>query len=210
MARTRRNRLDWIILRGGLTVLVLGGALTIPLQLWGALRSDQLSWDGDVDYATDLPGTLITPAPGASFTFDGSVGVIVFDPSTRLSLIAAAPGILLAAAIAYVAWVLLLIVLNVQSQDSFAGRVPQLLATLGPVIAFASVAITLLNAYANREIMLTALGQQQVQFPIESSDLFTFEIVPMAAWLFVALFVSAVARAFAEGQRLSHDIDGLV
>ena len=208
MARKRSNRLDWVILRGGLTVLAIGGALTIPLQLWAALKSDRLDWAGDVGYATELPGKLITPAPGTSFTFDGSVGVTIVDPSTRLSLLSTLPDILLAAAIAYVAWVLLLVVLNVDSGDSFSGRVPRLLATVGPVIAFAAVAITVLSAYANREIMLAALGQQQV--PIEPDQLFTLEIGPMIAWLFVALFVSAVARAFAEGQRLSHDIDGLV
>lgn len=208
MARKRLDRLDWVILRGGLTVLTVGGALTIPLQLWAALRSDQLNWDGDVGYGTELPGRLLTPAPGASFTFDGTVGVTIFDPSTRLALLATVPGILLATAVAYIAWVLLLVVLNVQAGDSFSGRVPRLLTTVGPVIALAAVSITVVNAYANREIMLAALRQQDI--PIKTSELFTLDIGPMLAWLFVALLVSAVARAFAEGQRLSHDIDGLV
>lgn len=209
MAAKKRDRLDWIILRGGLTLLAAGGALVVPLVLLTALRSDSLSWDGDVGFSTELPAKLVTPADGASLMFDGHVQVLVSDPTLRLSLLAAAPDILLAAAISYVAWVLLLVVLNVHAGESFSGRVPRLLATVGPVIAAATIALTFLRAYANHEIMSAAVGTQEY-FPIDDGGFFNPALGRMIAWLFVALFVSVIARAFAEGRRLADDAEGLI
>jgi hypothetical protein len=203
-----RDRLHWIILRGGLLVLVTGGILTIPLLMWNTLRADDLSWDGDVGYITELPRGSLTPAPGASFDFTGSVGVRLDDPSTRLSLLSVAPSIVLTAAIVYVAWVLLLVVLNVNAGQSFQGAVPRLLATVGPVIAVTAVAVTFLHAYANREIMLAALAPDELWHT--GDDLFEPAYGTMLGWLFIALLVSVIARAFIEGRRLADDTDGLV
>jgi hypothetical protein len=209
MAPKLRDRPHWIVLRGGLTLLVAGGVLAIPLQIWGALTSDSLSWKGNVGYLTDLPRGLVTPKPGAFFTFDGSVGVSLDDPSSRLSLLSVAPGIVLAATIAYVAWVLLLVVLNVNAGQPFYGAVPRLLTTVAPVIAVAAVAVTYVSAYANREIMLAVLapGEHRISSP---DQLFNPAYGRMIAWLFVALLMAVFARAFIEGRRLADDTRGLV
>jgi hypothetical protein len=157
MAAKVRDRPHWIVLRGGLLLAAVLSAAAVPWQLWSAFRSDDLTWDGDIGYGTAVPQSLVASNPGTQLYFDGHVGVYMHDASDRLRLLSVAPDVLLAAAMSYVAWVMLLVVLNVNAGRPFHGAVPRLLHTLAPVIAATAVAFTLLSAYVNQEIMVAAL-----------------------------------------------------
>lgn len=203
-----RDRLHWIVLRGVLLLLVTWGLLGVPWMLFQALHSYELSWSGDLAFSTDLPHGLFVPVHGASATYGGDAGIGITDPTARLSVLSVLPDLLLSAAMAYVAFVLLLLVLRIQEGRTFAGNGARLLQSSAIVIAVAAVVIPMARMWADREILASAghfgprLGGGQAHASWDPNGMFV--------WLLVALLVLAVSRAYREGERLARDSEGLV
>ncbi|MCW2842176.1 MAG: hypothetical protein JWN22_92 [Nocardioides sp.] len=209
MARHLPDRLHWIVLRGFLLLLAVGGFVGVPLQLVRAWRSETLAWSGDAGVGAALPAGLFTPAPGAQATYDGHLLVSLQDPGLRLSLLSVLPDALLGAAVAIVASVLLVLVLRLQEGRPFAGNGVVLLRVAAATIAMAGVAVPLARTWANREILDRAgrLGPRLGGGPADTH----YDFVNVAlGWICVALLVLAVARAYREGSRLAEETEGLV
>lgn len=203
-----RDRLHWIVLRGVLLLLVAGGLLGIPLMLFQAVHSYELSWTVDLGTVTELPRGLFVPAHDASANYLGQADIGIIEPDARLSVLSVLPDVLLAAAMAYVAFVLLLLVLRIQEGRTFAGNGARLLRSAAIVIATAAVLIPLARIWADREILASAghLGPRLGGGPAQAR----WDLNGMFIWLLVALLVLAVSRAYREGERLAEETEGLV
>ena len=203
-----RDRLHWIVLRGTLLLLTAGGLLGVPLTLFRVWHDDSLSWEGDVNYGTEMPQRVVHTASHAGATWNGELTVWIPDAPWKLRLLAVLPDTLLALVIGYVALVLLLIVMNVQERRPFAGSSATVLRSAAGAIALGAVVVPVSRAWANEKIMNSALvvdrsmGQTGVGFEPDIST--------MLVWLLVSLLVAAAAKAFREGSRLARDVEGLV
>lgn len=207
MARSR-DQLHWILLRGTLLLLSAGGLLGVPLILFQVWHGDSLSWQGDVDFGTEMPQRVVHTAPQVEGTWDGKLMVWMPHASWTLRLLAVLPDLLLALVVGYVAFVLLLMVMNVQERRPFAGSSAAMLQSAAGAIALGAVAVPFSRAWANEKIMNSALvvdrsmGQSRVGFDLDIST--------VLVWLLVSLLVAAAAKAFREGSRLAEDVEGLV
>ena len=203
-----RDRLHWIVLRGVLLLLMTGGLLGVPLILFQALHSDNLSWSADLGVSTGLPHGFFVPAHGASATYRGEAAIWIPDPDRKLLVLSVLPDVLLSAAMAFVAFVLLLLVLRIQEGRTFAGNGALLLRSAAIVIAVAAVLIPLARSWAAREILERAghLGPRLGGGPVHTH----WDVNGMVVWLLVAMLVLAVSRAYRAGERLAEDSEGLV
>jgi hypothetical protein len=202
-----RERLDRVVLRGFLTLGLLGGLFSSLMGPIRAARDEMLFWTGSVGYATGFPeDEQVRPQNGASFTWDGDLDVRLDEPDTGLKLLAALPDSLAALAIAVVCMLLLLVVLDTHHGHPFLSHNAQRLRAVAFVIFIAAVLIPLAHAWANQEIMTTAVQPEGREF----SGLFDFQLGTTVQWSLVGLFVLSIAEVFRIGGRLADDVEGLV
>lgn len=208
MTRSFPQRLHWLVLRGCLGLGALIGLAGIPLLLVQGLRGGALSWSVDLRAVTEMPRQLFVPSPGTSATYPGQVNLLLTHPDRPLSFLAVLPDLLLDMAMAYVCFVLLLLVLRIQEGRTFAGNGPRLLRGVAAVVALAGMLVPVTRAWADDRILRHAgrLGQALGGGPAEGG----WDVNVSLIWLIVAAVVLAVARAWAEGQRLAQDSEGLV
>ena len=203
------DRLHWIVLRGTLLLLSAGSVIAVPAQVWWAVRGSGVDWEGDVGYATDFSERMVQTRPHAYAAWDGHVTLVLDHAPRQVRLAAALPDILLTIAIGFVASVLLLVVLYVQSGRSFAGRAASGLRWSASVIAVAAVTVPLAHTWANGLVVDRALSSSSFTGPASPPGV--IDALPqIIVWLLVSLLVLAVSRAFGEGSRLSRDVEGLV
>lgn len=131
--------------------------------------------------------------------------VTVRDPALWLSSIDAAPGVLGGLTMLVAAFLLLVVVVDIQRGVPFEAKADRRLRAAAVLVAVGSVTYAFLSAWADTEV-LQARGKRSREFGFYFLD----HISAVAPWLVVAALLAVFGYAFREGRRLVDDNAGLV
>ena len=199
-----KARIDHILVRGTLLLIVLAGPASIVLTVVAFFRDRSVHWVSQSGFGMDVPRFLGEPLPGTSATFEGELTVSIEEPSAGLWWLDALPDLLTAAAMTVVAWILLRLVLDTYGGRPFVAKSARGLRTVALVLGVAAFAVPISSALADTRILPQVFPESTVTF--ESS----WQVMATVTWLLVALLVLAISEAFRIGSRLAEDVEGLV
>ncbi|KAA1416773.1 DUF2975 domain-containing protein [Nocardioides humilatus] len=134
-------------------------------------------------------------------------GVEIEHPSLGLSVLDAAPTVVGGLTMAAVAWLLLIVVIDIQRGQVFDDKAARRLRTSALVITVGILAHALIAAWADIAVLKAAPRGRGGN---DYSYYFVGAVLPAAPWFLVAALLAVFAHAFREGLRLVQDSDGLV
>lgn len=181
MARPR-STLGFVFARTFLAINGIVGVLLTINAVLEATSDDQLS--------REVPGRRT---------------VFVTDPSGWLRTLDAAPSVLQGLVTAVVAWLVLIVVVDVQRGVPFEGRAARRFRISAWLVGLAVPAYGLLTGWAAREAY-DAAGRRGSVF-VASFEQVLFDGL---TFFLVAALLAVFSHAFQEGNRLASDADGLV
>ncbi|SDQ48583.1 DUF2975 domain-containing protein [Microbacterium sp. cf332] len=187
---------------GALDLLLYTVAVAIGAVGWAAFRIARIA--GATGPRVSVPATDIVSFGGEDATASGFVDVTVLAPATdalgRTWLILAT--LLVAVAIVVAMRSLMLIALAVRRGEVFSRRTTRALTTIGAALTATAFGWPVLDGLG-RERALDSLG-----VPFE--PLHVMDLIPLAPVFVAALAAAVLATAFAHGERLRRDTEGLV
>ncbi len=199
------SRTDFRILRGALVlVAVLAPLFGIgaPLLAWAG--GDALQWEAEVrttDTDQALPPRLVQPAEDVTLLWDGQARFELADVGSGDRLLALLPAGVGGLAAAAVALILLRLVNRTRRGDPFAAGSVRALRTSGVIVVAAGIVVPVLAGIADHRLVGLALAPgQSVGGEVQLSFV----------WFGVSMLFFALAEAFRTGERLTHDVEGLV
>jgi Protein of unknown function (DUF2975) len=204
VAAVFKERIDRVVVRGTLLLIVLAGPASIVLTVVAFFRDRSLHWASNSDFGIEVPPFLGEPLPGTSATFQGELTVSIKEPSAGLWWLDALPDLLTAVTMTVVAWILLRLVLDTYGGQPFVAKSARGLRTVALVLGLAAFAVPISTAFANTRILPKVFADSGVTFGS------SWEIMSTVTWLLVALLVLAIAEAFRIGSRLAEEVEGLV
>jgi len=197
-----------VVIRGLLYLLTFSGPLALisavlnrnQRRLWW---SDSDTWVGSAD--DRLVGEFGPPAPGTGIDLESHPNYSVHHASTWLWSLWQLPGLVTASAVTVVAVLLLRLLTNIYDGQPFSDAAPRRLRAVAATVAAAAIIVPILQAVAVRSLVHHVQPRSTPGW-MNSWDFFD-QTVP---WLFAASLALVIAEAFRVGNRLSHDVDGLV
>lgn len=205
MARYHRS-MSFFFARGALGVAIVAAILGFSVELYSALFGSTLDRDVVTRFGDSIPERLLDPVAGADVSWRGEVSVTLTDPGTSVALLNALPALVVSVAMLVTAWLLLIVVIDVQRGVPFDAKAVRRLRTCAVVIATAAVAYTPLAAWADATVFEAAADHGRMARDANLSPDW-FDPMP---WLLVAALVAVAAHVFREGRRLADDTEGLV
>lgn len=201
----RRFNPSTFFARGLLGLGVTGGLFGLGFAVYSVATTASVHRDMDVG-RKERYGDSVTAADGASVQWRYDGFVVIDDPGFGVAVVSALPGILLAAAILVAAWLVFLVVVDVELGRPFSPTSGRRLRGAAGVVAIAVVAYPFLSAWADVTAFHAAtLGESGGPGLEIVRDL--FHSIP---WFLVAALLAAFGQAFGEGQRLADETEGLV
>jgi hypothetical protein len=200
-----KERIDRILLRGTLLLIVLAGPASVVLTVVAFFRDRSVHWTTKTgEFGMAVPGYLGDPLPGTAASAQGNLSVSIEKPSAGLWWLDALPDLLAAVTMTVVAWILLRLVLDTYVGKPFVAKSARGLRTIALVLAVAAFAIPISGAVANTRIMPRVFPNADPTFGS------SWQVATTVTWLLVAVLVLAIAEAFRIGSRLAEDVEGLV
>ena len=197
------DRWDFLVTRIALGLVIVAAPLFGVVLPFARLFGDRpLRWYGDTGQGGDLPPELVQPGPGGDVVWNGDASVSIPDPSIGLELLSLVPTFLGVAAATFVAYLLLRLLTRIQRGEPFVESSVRSLRLISVTVLIGGAVTPIANAIVNAEIM-----QRATQ---EASPMVQFDVGAVISWGLVALLIAAVAEAFAQGVRMSRDVEGLV
>lgn len=200
----RFDRWDFLATKALLLVLAVGiclAAVVVPLLAW--VRGRALTWTGNTGVSPVVRDDTLTPAPGARMVWTGDASVTLADPATHVWLASLAPGVVLALVAVSVAALLLGLVRRIERGEAFVAASARALRLVALTLLTGVIALVPIGGLADNVVMNAA---RTVNGPTTFTLATAGQLVTMA----VALLLAALAEAFSHGERLQHDVDGLV
>ena len=197
------DRWDFLVTRIALGLVIVAAPLFGVVLPFARLFGDRpLRWYGDTGQGGDLPPELVQPGPGGDVVWNGDASVSIPDPSIGLELLSLVPTFLGVAAATFVAYLLLRLLTRIQRGEPFVESSVRSLRLISVTVLIGGAVTPIANAIVNAEIM-----QRATQ---EASPMVQGDVGAIISWGLVALLIAAVAEAFAQGVRMSRDVEGLV
>ncbi len=197
------DRWDFLVTRIALGLVIVAAPLFgVVLPFARSFGDRPLRWYGDTGQGGDLPPELVQPGPGGDVVWNGDASVSIPDPSIGLELLSLVPTFLGVAAATFVAYLLLRLLTRIQRGEPFVESSVRSLRLISVTVLIGGAVTPIANAIVNAEIM-----QRATQ---EASPMVQGDVGAIISWGLVALLIAAVAEAFAQGVRMSRDVEGLV
>jgi hypothetical protein len=203
----RRNRIDRVVLRGTLTMLLFTAPLALISSVLNFLQDRTVYWTVQSAGVSGrrLPPEFGTPEPGTSADLMTRLNVSIPQPPGWLWWLVTLPDLLLAVALSAVGFLLLRTLLDPYDGQPFLRASVRRIRLVAGVIAIASVLVPVTRAIGGSLVSHRVLPEDADSF-WRSWDILGSTVV----WLVVALLVLAIAEAFSIGSRLAEDVEGLV
>ncbi|MGL5811207.1 MAG: DUF2975 domain-containing protein [Nocardioides sp.] len=195
----------WDFLATKTLLAVTGIATPVVLLLapaWRWAQGRPLQWSADI-VVNRLAAPTITARPGAELTWDGTARMTIDDPAPSVWVATMLPQAFVALTVVAVIVVLYRLIVRIQSGTAFVMASVRGLRIIALILLAAPWFVLPLGGYADAAVVGTALAGTQINdFALVTGG----SLAVMAA----GLMIGAIAEAFAQGQRLQDDVDGLV
>jgi hypothetical protein len=197
------DRWDFLVTRIALgLVIVAAPVFGVLLPFARSFGNGPLRWYGDTGQGGDLPSELVQTGRGGDVVWNGDASVSIPDPPIGLELLSLVPTFLGVAAATFVAFLLLRLLTRIQRGEPFVESSVRSLRLISVTVLIGGAVTPIANGIVNAEIM-----QRATQ---EASPMVQTDVGTIISWGLVALLIAAVAEAFAQGVRMSRDVEGLV
>jgi hypothetical protein len=190
------TRTQRVLLRGSLRCMVTFGLLVVFLQVANAVGDGVLSRTVGV-----ADGDRVGARERGVHVYDSALRVDLEHASTRLWAESLLPTVLLALAVAVIAFLLLRVFHETDAGQPFFTSSARRLRMVSAVIAVAAIVVPLSSAIADDQVLALAQPRLETDGP---------DFAAIALWLVIALVVRVIAEAFRIGTQLRDDTEGLV
>jgi Protein of unknown function (DUF2975) len=203
MAKAMFSQVDDILTR--LLLMALAAvtavlAVGVPVAEW--LRGEPLRWEATTASSGALPTSLASPGGGARLTWNGDSQVSLDHAGTGLWLLTLLPGLLLSLVVVIVVIQLLRVMSRLHRGIPFASASVGALRWIAVALLAGTGAVKITGSLANAAVVHRALPSSPISFTILSGG----QVVLVVSGLVAAM----LAAAFAQGQRLAAEVEGLV
>lgn len=206
MARRRFNPSTFFA-RGLLGVVIVGGAIGTVGAVVEALRRSTLSRDIWFGGGKRQYGDAVEAAKGAWVHWRGGGSAGIDHPDLGVALVNAVPMALVSAAGCVSAWLVFLVVINVELGSPFSAAAARRLRLAATIVVGAALLHPFVSAIADAVVFHAATVGETSGPPMTSIVGGLVDTIP---WFLVGALLAAFAQAFGEGRRLADETEGLV
>ncbi len=197
------DRWDFLATRVLLALIALAAtSLLVIKPLWDLARGNPLHWSLNLDI-DGLSTATVSAQSGAQLAWDGAARVILTEPSTAVWIATFVPKALVAATIVAIVVILYRLMAQIHRGAPFVRSSVRGLRVIALILLIVPWVIVPFAGRADSVVTREALT---ISGP-ESFTLFTGSFVLMMG---VGLMVAAIAEAFAQGQKLQDEVEGLI
>jgi uncharacterized protein (UPF0261 family) len=197
------DRWDFLATKVVLVVVAIAtpiATLVVPLSDWA--RGKPLVWTVDTGVVDAVPSGRIAWREGATARGTGDAVVTIHGAGGGTWLASMLPGLVLCVATVIVAFLCFQLLRRIQAGEPFGAGSVTILRLTAVIVISGTFLVSVAGSFADVLIMNRA---------VENSSAIAFSVTgEQIVLVAVGLLVAAMAEAFAQGERIRRDVEGLV